>query len=35
MKIEVHHAGAVRNASHSEENLTLHYWSEKLGELYS
>ena len=34
-KIEVHHAGAARNASHPEENLTFHYWSEKLGELYS
>ena len=35
MKHEVHHAGAVRNALQSEENVTIHYWSEKLGELYS
>ena len=35
MKHEVHHAGAVRNASHSEESVTIHYWSEKLGEKYS
>ena len=35
MKIEVHHAAAVRNESHSEEDVTINYWSEKLVEIYS
>ena len=34
MKIEVHHAAAVRNESHSED-VTIDYWSEKLVEIYS
>ena len=35
MKIEVHHAAAVRNESHSEEDVTISYLSEKLVEIYS
>ena len=27
MKIMVHHAAAVRNESHSEEDVTIDYWS--------
>ena len=35
MKNEVHHAAAVRNESHSEEDVTINYLSDKLVEIYS